>query len=184
MAYSNGTLTPRQSRFVDEYIKDLNGTKAAVRAGYAVSNSHSMGYRLLAYAHVQAAIVDRKNLRSHRTQVDADYVLHRLAEIDMLDVADIMTDDGSFRPISEWPEAWRRSVNGLDVVEIAKGDIEKVIKKLKWPDKLRNLELLGRHVDVSAFKDTVDHKSSDGSMTPQEIVRTVVDPKETKEETE
>lgn len=180
MAYQHGTLSPRQSRFIDEYMKDLNAKRAAIRAGYTENSAKTMGPKLLTYAHVQEELAKRMETRSNRTQVDADYVLRRILEIDLLDVADIMYEDGSLKPVSEWPGPWRRSVNGLDVVEITKGDMEKVIKKLKWPDKLRNLELMGRHVNVAAFKETIDHKSTDGSMTPHEIVRTVVDPKDPK----
>jgi len=44
---------------------------------------------------------------------------------------------------------------------------ENILKKIKWPDKVRNLELIGKHVRVGAFKEQLDHTSSDGSMTPK-----------------
>ena len=52
----------------------------------------------------------------------------------------------------------------------AEGSTAALLKKIKWPDKVKNLELLGKHIDVNAFKETVDHKSSDGTMTPQPTI--------------
>lgn len=156
-----GELTPRQSRFVDEYLIDLNGKKAAIRAGYAERSAEGTASRLLSNAKVQASLEKRQQERSRRTQVDADYVLHRLTEIDQLDVADILEDDGRAKPISQWPKAWRQSISGLDVQEIMTGDIEAVVRKVKWPDKLKNIELLGKHVSVKAFEDEKEGGADD-----------------------
>lgn len=100
---------------------------------------------------------------AERAKTDAEYVLRRLREIDELDIVDIMKDDLSdFKPLSEWPKSWRTSINGLDLQTIAArgdDDIESVVKKIKWPDKTKNLELIGRHVNVGAWngeRDTDD----------------------------
>ncbi|QFT84960.1 Terminase small subunit [Halomonas sp. THAF12] len=151
-------LTARQSRFVDEYLVDLNGKQAAIRAGYAERSAEGTASRLLSNAKVAEAIAQRKAQRSERTKVDADYVLHRLVEIDQMDVADILADDGSILPIREWPMAWRRTLSGLDVSELWEhnGDTREqigLLKKIKWPDKVKNLELLGKHVDVQAWRE-------------------------------
>ncbi len=144
-------LTPRQSRFVDEYLIDLNGTQAAIRAGYSEKCAEVTASRLLRNAKVAAEIANRQEERSKRTQIDADYVLHRLHEIDQLDIADILDSTGNVLPVKQWPKAWRTSVSGLDVQEMMSGDIQSIVRKVKWPDKLRNLELIGKHVSVRAF---------------------------------
>lgn len=99
--------------------------------------------------------------------VDAKYVLKRLVAIDQMDFADIITAEGSIKPITEWPPIWRQYLSGFDLAEMYVGagddrEIAGVLKKIKWPDKVKNLELLGRHVDVQAFKDQkdVNHKMS------------------------
>ena len=99
--------------------------------------------------------------RNKRAQVNADYVLNRLVEIDQLDVLDILRDDMSFKPLSEWPKAWRQYLVGLDIAEMFEGQGEDrsmvgLMKKIKWPDKVKNLELLGKHVNVNAFRDQID----------------------------
>lgn len=94
--------------------------------------------------------------RAERVEINADYVLKRLAEISEMDAADIMDNDLNFRPLSEWPKVWRQTLSGIDVTEMTKdGMTVGILKKIKWPDKLRNLELLGKHIEVQAFRERV-----------------------------
>jgi phage terminase small subunit len=155
-------LAPRQKLFCEEYLIDLNATQAALRAGYSEKTAHSQGPRLLENVEVKAYLAEAMAARAQRTQIDADYVLRRLVEIDQMDVADIVTDDGALRPIREWPKVWRQFISGLEISEIfSSGGEEKalasILKKVKWPDKLKNLELIGRHNTVSAFADNLRH---------------------------
>lgn len=71
-------LTPKQQRFVDEYLVDLNATQAAIRAKYSAKTANEQGARLLANASVQAAIAAALKARSERTRIDQDYVLRGL----------------------------------------------------------------------------------------------------------
>lgn len=151
-------LTPKQQRFVDEYLIDLNATQAYIRAGYAVKNEDvaaATASKLLRNAKVQEAIQEAQTKRQEQTQIDAAYVLRRLVEIDQMDVLDIMDDQMKIRPVNEWPKVWRQYVVNLENLELSDG--EGCFKKIKWPDKVKNLELLGRHVSVGAFKDKVEH---------------------------
>lgn len=146
-------LTPRQSRFVDEYLLEPNGRKAAIAAGYAPASADVTASKLLRNTKVAAVIEERQLRRSERTQVDADYVLHRLHAIDQLDVLDILDDTGNLLPLRKWPKPWRQSISGADIQEIMSGDVETVLRKIKWPDKLKTLELIGKHVAVSAWSE-------------------------------
>mgnify|MGYP003622530809 FL=1 len=51
------------------------------------------------------------------------------------------------------------------------------LKKIKWPDKVKNLELIGKHVNVQAWreKQVIDHQSSDGSMSPAKPAKDLTD---------
>lgn len=181
-------LTAKQSRFVDEYLVDLNATQAYGRAGYrARGNAAEVNAsRLLSNAKVAAAIQQRKDRRSERTQINADYVLHRLVEIDQMDVLDILKDDGGLKPVQEWPKVWRTTLSGLDIsTTITNYDeetVENILKKIKWPDKVKNIELIGKHVAVQAWRDKLDHVSSDGSMTPKPTVIELVAPHDESED--
>lgn len=155
--------TAKQQRFIAEYLIDLNGAQAAIRAGYAVKGAKDQAYNLMQIPEICSAIEKAMAERNERLKVDADYVLRRLTEIDQLDVIDILNDDLTLKPLSEWPKAWRLSLSGMDITEIGRATEDAsaamtFLKKIKWPDKVRNLELLGKHVNVNAFKDQVEVK--------------------------
>ena len=148
-------LTPKQQRFVEEYLIDLNATQAAIRAGYSEKTARDIGCENLAKPNIAKAIEEAQNKRQEQTQIDAAYVLRRLVEIDQMDVLDIMDDQMKIRPVNEWPKVWRQYVVNLENLELSDG--EGCFKKIKWPDKVKNLELLGKHVSVGAFKDKIEH---------------------------
>lgn len=154
-----GKLSPKQEQFCREYLIDLNATQAAIRAGYSEKTANPAAARLLSKVSVQNRLSELLTQRSTRTEIDADYVLKRHREIDELDILDIFKPDLSgFRPLTEWPKAWRTSISGLDVSELfesvdGKKEFSGLLKKVKWPDKVRNLELLGRHVDIQAYSE-------------------------------
>lgn len=74
-------LTPRQARFVDEYLVDLNGTQAAIRAGYSPKGADVRGAELLGNRRVQELVQARMAARAKRVQIDHDWVLARLIAV-------------------------------------------------------------------------------------------------------
>jgi len=162
-------LTDKQDMFCREYLIDLNATQAAIRAGYSDKTANRTASENLSKPDIQNRIAELKAQRNEQINIDAAYVLRRLVEIDQMDVLDILLSNGELKPIKDWPKTWRTTLSGMDVTEMA-GDAAGLLKKIKWPDKVKNLELLGKHIDVSAFKENIDHKSSDGSMTPKPTI--------------
>ena len=135
---------------------------------------HEKASALMADGKISARVAELRAAAAKEAVIDASYVLKRLVEIDQMDVLDIHNDDGTIKPIKEWPKVWRQFLSSVEVSEIitSKGDEEKVtavLKKVKWPDKVKNLELLGKHLSVGAFVERVDHTSSDRSMTPASV---------------
>jgi len=147
-------MTPKQQRFVDEYLIDLNATQAAIRAGYSAKTAQEHSSRLLSNVMVRRAIESGQQAKSEQTKIDAVYLLNRLQAISEMDALDILSDDGSIKPIREWPKIWRQMISGIDVVN--NPDTGVVLKKIKWPDKIKNLELIGRHIGVGAFRDKLE----------------------------
>lgn len=152
-------LTAKQSRFVDEYLLDLNATQAAIRAGYSGETADKQGPRLLAHPEVKGAIDAAMAARSEETKIDAAWVLKRLAIEAEADMADIYFENGALKPVHEWPKIWRQGlVAGVEHVEVkdaegnATGD---VVVKIKISDRVRRLELIGKHVNVQAFQENV-----------------------------
>lgn len=156
-------LTAKQQRFVAEYLIDLNATQAAIRAGYSEKTAYSVGHENLKKPDVQAGIQAAMKSRSDRTKIDADWVLQRLAAQAEADMAELFDDHGALRPVKDWPEVWRKGlVAGVDVFEEFAGQGAErqsigFTKKIKLADRLKNLELIGKHVDVGAFKEKVEH---------------------------
>lgn len=71
-------LTPKQKRFVAEYLVDLNATAAAKRAGYKDPN---IGRQLITKNNVSDAIQKAIADRQERTEITQDYVIKKLREI-------------------------------------------------------------------------------------------------------
>lgn len=126
-------------------------------------NPETSASEILGYPNVIRFINSVKEVNAERAQMNAEYVLNRLREIDELDIIDILEDDlSSFKKLSEWPKAWRTSISGIDIKRMFTEDIETVIDKIKWPDKLKNLELIGKHVNVRAW----DKEDGDDQEAP------------------
>ena len=89
-------MTPRQQRFVEEYLIDLNATQAAIRAGYSAKNADKIGSELLGKTRVAAAVAEAKAERTERVKLDSDAVLERLVRISETSIGDFIeiSEDG------------------------------------------------------------------------------------------
>jgi phage terminase small subunit len=160
-------LTPKQARFVEEYLFDLNATQAAIRAGYSERTANQQGPRLLENVDVLAAIDAAKLARRERAQINSDYVLDRLVEEVEADLADLYDSNNNLKPIDQWPDVWRRGlVAGVEIEALFEGQGDNRIqvgytKKLRLSDRLRRLELIGKHIKVNAFQEQVHHTGID-----------------------
>ncbi len=157
-------MSPKQAKFVGEYLKDLNATQAAIRAGYSARTAEWIGPRLVTKSHVAAAIAAAQAERAERLQIDADWVLKRLVGDAEADLADLYTEAGELRPVHEWPKVWRTGlVAGIETVQERDGADEDgnpvyaTVRKVKLLDRTRLVELIGKHVGVGAFKDRIEH---------------------------
>jgi phage terminase small subunit len=79
-------LSPKQERFVAEYLLDLNATQAAIRAGYSRDTARSIGSENLTKPDIAAAVEKAMAERSIRTEITADKVLRELARIGFSDI--------------------------------------------------------------------------------------------------
>ncbi len=153
-------LDPKRALFVREYLVDLNATQAAIRAGYSKKCASEQGYDLLRKPQIQTAIAEAMKKRADRTEITQDRVIRELARIAFLDPADLLEDDGSIKLVKDMPEDARRVIAGMEVSEIfdnAAGDQKQAIgllKKIKVCDKIRALELTGKHLGM--FEDKLN----------------------------
>ncbi|ELJ7523625.1 terminase small subunit [Salmonella enterica] len=154
-------LTAMQEAYAQEYTKcPENQTQAAINAGFSPNTAAVKASVMMRDERIQKRIAELMEERNKRLRVSADYVLLRLVEIDQMDVIDILNDDGTLKPIRQWPKIWRTTLSGFDlsstIMNMDEASIETILKKIKWPDKVKNLELIGKHVDVNAFKERLE----------------------------
>lgn len=155
-------LTAMQEAYCQSYIKTPeNQTQAAINAGFSPNTAAVKASVMMRDERIQKRIAELMEERNKRMRVSADYVLMRLVEIDQMDVIDILNDDMSIKPVSEWPKVWRQYLTGFELADMFEGrgdekELVGILKKIKWPDKVKNLELIGKHVDVNAFKERLD----------------------------
>ncbi|EHZ8944372.1 terminase small subunit [Salmonella enterica] len=155
-------LTAMQEAYAQEYTKcPENQTQAAINAGFSPNTAAVKASVMMRDERIQKRIAELMEERNKRLRVSADYVLLRLVEIDQMDVIDILNDDMSIKPVSEWPKVWRQYLTGFELADMFEGrgdekELVGILKKIKWPDKVKSLELIGKHVDVNAFKERLE----------------------------
>lgn len=146
-------MTKKQKRFVEEYLIDLNATQAAIRAGYSAKTANEQGARLLANVSIQQAIAEAMAERSKRTGVNQDRVIRELARIAFVNPKNVIdSEDATVREdATEDDLACIQSVK-VKIMNGEKGYSAE--REVRLNDKMRALELLGRHLGM--FKDKVD----------------------------
>ena len=148
MTREHHQLTPRQRAFVQEYLVDLNATQAALRAGYSERTANVQGPRLLVKVHVAAAIEKAAAARARRTEVTADRVVEELARIAFATIGNVVQWDGSGTTIQPSEELSDDAIRALsEVTDIVTKDGDRTLK-VKQYDKIRALELLGKHLGL------------------------------------
>lgn len=157
------------------YIKNgyENKTKAYLEACEKIGRSPSKNpetsaSEMLSYPNVLAFIDSVKIRAAEEAQIDANWLLQECKKIHELDILDIVKDDLSgFKSLNDWPKIWRTSISGYDMQTITgSDDMEMITKKIKWPDKTKNLEMIGRNVLVRAWdKDNKDEDEKGEELT-------------------
>ena len=145
-------MTGKQNRFVEEYLIDLNATQAAIRAGYSPKTANEQGARLLANASIRAAVDKAEAERSRRTGINQDRVIREIAKLAFLNPVDVIDMDEA----TVKGEAHRDDtacIASVKVKNIPTEDGAITEREVKTYDKLKALELLGRHLGM--FNDKV-----------------------------
>lgn len=168
------TMTPRQRRFVDEYLIDLCATQAAIRAGYSARTAEQIGHRLLRNVQVAEAIAAAQAERSKRTGIAQDRVLLELARVAFFDIRRLFQEDGSLKAVCELDHDSAAALSGIETVEdfsdAASEEPEEqphggalkrrralvgYVKKVKLWDKTAALALSMRHLGMLNDKLTI-----------------------------
>ncbi|KWQ05496.1 hypothetical protein SE27_09695 [Acinetobacter harbinensis] len=145
-------LRPKQQRFVEEYLIDLNATQAAIRVGYSAKTAAVIGAENLIKPYIQKAIQEARNKLTERTEITQDYVLTNIKKVieRCMQQEAVQARDGS--PL---------------LVEGPEGDLVPLFE-FKETGALKGLELLGKHLGM--FKDKIELTGKDGSSLGIKVV--------------
>jgi len=175
------SLNPKQELFCQEYLVDLNATKAAERAKYSKKTARSIGQRLLTIVDIQKRIQELKKKREERTRVTQDRVVKELAILGFSDLQNYITIDENTGAIQakgfeEMPPEESRALQSIKedrvIKEDADGEKTTVYDKVsfKMHDKIRALEILAKHLGMLVERHEVT--GEDGGPVKIEYVLT------------
>ena len=148
-------ITAKQAIFIDEYLIDLNATQAAIRAGYSVQSAGSIGEENLKKPEIEKAVKKAMAERSRRTGISADRILTELAKIGFANITDVADlDEATVREGASRDDT--AAINSLKVKRIPTDDGYITEREIKMHDKIRSLEMIGRHLGIFNDKLTFD----------------------------
>lgn len=168
VSYVMAKLTPKQKRFVEEYLVDLNATQAAIRAGYSSKTARQIGEQNLSKLDIQTEIQKAMKDRSTRTEITQDRVLQELAKVGFADIKDFLTfrtertvvgyHKGEavidYSHVVELKNS--ENIDGSIVSEVSLKDGQ---LKFKLHDKMKALQDIGRHLGMFIDKSEVNLKT-------------------------
>lgn len=143
-----------RKRFAEEYIVDMHGHNAALRAGYSVKTAKRTASQLLGNPEVQDLIAEERRKQQERTQITADRVIQELAAIGFANVFDYgRVEDGQYRPdLTNTTRQQAAGLAGVTVTERRAKDGEDTVvtreTKLRIGAKREALVDLGRHLGL------------------------------------
>lgn len=143
-------LTQKQQRFVDEYLVDLNATQAAIRAGYSEKTAKVIGSENLSKPAIRSAIQAGKQQLQAQTGITKERVLRELGLVGFGDIRKLYDERGELRPIHELSAEEAAQLAGVEVQQHRGDDDDQpvYVRKIKRWDKVKALELLGRHLGL------------------------------------
>jgi phage terminase small subunit len=146
---AKAALTPKQEQFVAEYLIDLNGTQAAIRAGYSQKTANEQAARLLANVSVAQLIAVRRKEHQANTGITAERVLKEVAGLAFFDVRKLVNADGSPKRITDLDDETARAIQGIDLQMVKDGENDfALVRKYKVADKNAALEKLMKHLGL------------------------------------
>lgn len=144
-------LTEKQKRFIEEYLIDLSATQAAIRANYSTDTAAEIGYENLRKPQIADAIAKAMAERSKRTGINADRVMEELAKIGFVNVTDVVNmDEATIKGDANREDTAAIASVRVKMIPTDEGYITE--REVKTYDKLRALELMGKHLGILTDK--------------------------------
>lgn len=148
-AAAHRPLTPKQQRFVDEYLIDLNATQAAIRAGYSEKTAEQQGYQLLQIPSVSAAIAAASQRVAKSTGLTTERVLQEAMRLAFFDMRKLVHPDGRPKALNELDDDTAAALQGLEVAVVGNAEVGVgQVLKYKIADKNSAIERLFKHLGL------------------------------------
>jgi len=164
-------LTPKQARFVDEYLVDLNATQAAIRAGYSKRSAEVIGYENLNKPVVAAAIEAKRKELASTLGITRERILKEMEKIAFSDPRAMFAPDGSLLPVHLMSDAAVGAIASFEVDSVQLGKpaadgtcTRTFTTKIKCWDKRAQLETLMKHLGMAEDKPAVPEDKSGDSI--------------------
>ena len=151
--------------FASEYAKSFNAKESAIKAGYRRHSASVIGSQLLTKPKIQDLIRLKTSKRMERVELTGDFVLKELVNVAGLDMKDALDDNGNMLSVNEMPEHVTKAMQSIEINEnhTTSGQFVGYTKKIKLWDKIKALEMLGKHlrlwadrVEVTAAPDLLE----------------------------
>ena len=149
MQAKESKLTPKQNRFIDEYLIDLNAAQAAIRAGYSKKTARSIGQENLTKPDIQTKFLERSKAFCEKAGITKDRVLLEITRIAFFDPRKIFDETGKLLPIHKWTSEAAACIRYMEIVERVdeKGNvIFTELRKVKFCNKGKLLELAYKYL--------------------------------------
>lgn len=148
-------LTPKQKKFCDEYLIDLNATQAAIRAGYSRKTAVAIGAENLRKPQIQTYIQDRRVAISQKTEITQERIIEEYAKIAFADIRVYFDEDGRLKNVHDLDDAAAAALAAIEVDEIWGASMDGRIqigetKKIKQWDKIKALDAICRVLGYDA----------------------------------
>lgn len=146
---ASSELTVKQDAFCREYVVDMNGTAAAVRAGYSDDNARQQASRMLTKANIKARIDELLKIKNDKLDITAEKILKEFARIAFGDLRKLYHEDGRLKEVRELDDEGAAILSAIEVDELY-SDHKKIgyTKKVKLHNKLQALESLAKHLGL------------------------------------
>lgn len=166
-------LTPKERLFIAEYLKDKNGSRAAIAAGYKKAGAAVTASKLIRKPNVAEAINASLTQIIEKAELTAAEVLAEIRKLAFADVTDAFDENGELKNLKTLPEDVRKALSSVETDELFEGfgkEREKigVTRKVKFADKVRALEMLAKY-----FKLLTDVSEVTGANGGPQVILTM-----------
>ena len=147
-------LTAKQQRFVDEYLKDLNASQAAIRAGYTSKTSRQVAYKLLTKVHIQDAIAKAQGRIIKRNEITVDRVVQEYAAIAFANTTDVIHIKDGKTIVENTDDLSEKQKAAISEIQETKDGL-----RIKFHPKISALDALAKHLGMSSGNLNMRHST-------------------------